>query len=100
MNILQDLEVSTQILETGAAVKEMNTKIHHTFPLSVSEIKSVLCLTRRDKSITCQMLLSGVDNSILFVQVPGTSHIKFFVYINNRMLSSWAKNELCGQSKN
>uniref|UniRef100_A0A1B6IMR1 EMC1 first beta-propeller domain-containing protein n=1 Tax=Homalodisca liturata TaxID=320908 RepID=A0A1B6IMR1_9HEMI len=67
----KELTVSGRILETGATVPELSGQLSHVFPLAACEVSSVVCLTRRDKTVTCQLLLSALDHSMVFAQVPG-----------------------------
>ncbi|KAG8315848.1 DUF1620 super [Homalodisca vitripennis] len=66
----KELTVSGRILETGATVPELSGQLSHVFPLAACEVSSVVCLTRRDKTVTCQLLLSALDHSMVFAQVP------------------------------
>lgn len=67
----QELHLSGRVLETGSVIPEISAQIVHEFPLSSYEVNSAVCVTRRDMSIACQLLLSGKDHSILLVKGPG-----------------------------
>ncbi|XP_075213432.1 ER membrane protein complex subunit 1 isoform X2 [Lycorma delicatula] len=64
------IKLSGTVIETGESVPEVDSNFHQMFSLSDVDISSTLCTLRRDRTISCQLLLSGVDYSIIFIQTP------------------------------
>uniref|UniRef100_A0A1B6KS38 ER membrane protein complex subunit 1 n=1 Tax=Graphocephala atropunctata TaxID=36148 RepID=A0A1B6KS38_9HEMI len=85
----KELVVSGRVLETGSPVPELSSQLSHVFPLAASHVTSVVCLTRRDKTVTCQLLLSALDHSMAFAQVPGN-----LMWVREEALTSIVNMEL------
>ncbi|XP_054268217.1 ER membrane protein complex subunit 1 isoform X2 [Macrosteles quadrilineatus] len=71
-SIKGELAVSTHD-DTGALVPELSSE---TVPLTADapshvEISCLSCLTRRDKTVSCHILVSGGDHSMHMLQLPG-----------------------------
>ncbi|XP_039284689.1 ER membrane protein complex subunit 1 isoform X2 [Nilaparvata lugens] len=62
------IKVSGKVLETDQPVDDILSSFESTSPLSDVESSNTLCTLRRDRSVSCQMLLSTVDHSILLAQ--------------------------------
>lgn len=65
------INLTGRLLESGENVPEVVSKYQHAFTLADVEISSTLCTLRRDRSVSCQLLFSGIDHNIIFIQTPG-----------------------------
>lgn len=62
------IKVNGKVLETDQPVEDIQSSFQSSSPFSDIETSNSLCTLRRDRSVSCQILLSTVDHSIIFAQ--------------------------------
>uniref|UniRef100_A0A1B6DQ56 ER membrane protein complex subunit 1 n=1 Tax=Clastoptera arizonana TaxID=38151 RepID=A0A1B6DQ56_9HEMI len=65
------LDITGTLFEGGTPnYQALSGRASHNFSLADADISSALCVSRKDKTVACQMLLSAEDSAIVFVHTP------------------------------